>query len=75
MSTAHYRCASCGNLTRFTVVATRTTRAYYHYSVGGDLTIEDEEVLDERIDEVVCRWCGHGQGVELVEETVPESGS
>ena len=53
-----YRCTACGNLTRFDVVATRRTRAFHHFSVGGDLTVEDEEVLDERIDSVTCRWCG-----------------
>lgn len=53
-----YRCSACGNLTRFDVVATRRTRAFHHFSVGGDLTVEDEEVLDERIDSVTCRWCG-----------------
>jgi hypothetical protein len=53
-----YRCTACGNLTRFDVVATRRTRSFHHFSVGGDLTIEDEEVLDERIEEVACRWCG-----------------
>ena len=52
-----YRCSACGNLTRFDVVATRTTRAFHHFSVGGDLSIEDEAVLDERVDEVTCRWC------------------
>lgn len=59
-----YRCTACGNLTRFDVVTTRRTRAFHHYTVGGELTIEDEEVLDERVDEVVCRWCGHGAAVE-----------
>jgi hypothetical protein len=53
-----YRCSACGNLTRFDIVMTRTTRAFHHFSVGGDLTIEDEAVLDERVDEIVCRWCG-----------------
>ncbi|HZP29657.1 MAG TPA: hypothetical protein VFC99_11940 [Acidimicrobiia bacterium] len=53
-----YRCSACGNLTRFDVVATRRTRAFHHFSIGGDLAIEDEEVLDERIDSVTCRWCG-----------------
>lgn len=53
-----YRCNGCGNLTRFDVVATRRTRAFHHFSVSGDLTVEDEEVLDERIDTVECRWCG-----------------
>ena len=53
-----YRCSACGNLTRFDVVATRRTRSFHHFSVGGDLTIEEEEVLDERLDSVTCRWCG-----------------
>ena len=62
---ARYRCSACGNLTRFDVVATRRTRAYHHFSVGGDLTVEDEEVLDERIDSVTCRWCGaSGDAIE-----------
>jgi hypothetical protein len=60
-----FRCAACGNLTRFDVVASRRTRAFHHYSVGGDLTIEDEEVLDERIEQVTCRWCGaSGDSIE-----------
>ena len=63
-----YRCNGCGNLTRFDVVATRRTRAFYHFSVGGELTVEDEDVLDERIDTVECRWCGAG-GDSI--ETVP----
>jgi hypothetical protein len=62
-----YRCNGCGNLTRFDVVATRRTRAFHHFSVGGELTIEDEEVLDERIDVVECRWCGAtGDRIETV---------
>lgn len=72
-----YRCGGCGNLTRFDVVATRRTRAFHHYSVSGDLTVEDEEVLDERIDTVECRWCGASDDrIEIVpvdedSETVP----
>ena len=53
-----YRCAACGNLTRFDVVTSRRTRAFHHFSVGGELTIEEETVLDERVEEVTCRWCG-----------------
>lgn len=64
MADSRYRCAACGNITRFDVVADRRTRAYYHYSVGGELTVEDEEVLSENVVEVVCRWCGHGRSVE-----------
>jgi hypothetical protein len=63
-----YRCAACGNLTRFDVVTTRRTQAFHHFSVGGDLEIEDEAVLDERVEAVTCRWCGAG-GDQI--ETVP----
>jgi len=64
--TKRYRCSSCGNLTRFDVVALRRTRAYHHYSVGGDLRVEDEVVVDETVEEVSCRWCGSGAGVEVI---------
>jgi hypothetical protein len=62
-----YRCAACGNLTRFNVVTTRRTNAFHHFSVGGELTIEDEDLLDETVEEVTCRWCGNGKGVEVLE--------
>ena len=39
-----YRCAACGNLTRFDVTLTRRTRAFHHYSIGGELTVEDDGV-------------------------------
>ena len=63
---ARYRCTACGNLTRFDVVSTRRTRAYHHYSLGGALSVEDEQVLSEAIEEVTCRWCGRGTAVERV---------
>lgn len=62
-----YRCGACGNVTRFDVVATRRTRAFHHYSIAGELTIEDEDVLDERVEQVSCRWCGaSGDSIERV---------
>ena len=64
MVPARYRCAHCGNLTRFDVVLTRRTRRFHHYTVGGDLTVEDEEVLSEVVEEVSCRWCGTAKDVE-----------
>ena len=65
--TTRYRCSSCGNLTRFDVVGSRRTRAFHHYTVGGELTIEEEDVLDERIEQVTCRWCGaSGEKIEQV---------
>lgn len=45
-------------MTRFDVVATRRTRSFHHFTVGGDLTVEDEELLDEEFVDVSCRWCG-----------------
>ena len=68
MST-RYRCAACGNLTRFDVTVTRRTRAFHHYSIGGELTVEDEEVLSETVEDIACRWCGSGGNVQVLEET------
>ncbi len=75
MTTTRYRCTACGNLTRFDVTTTRQTKGFHHYSVGGELEVEDEEVLFETIDEISCRWCGHGRSVEAIDETaeVPAS--
>ena len=61
---SRYRCTACGNLTRFDVVATRRTRAFHHYSVGGELHIEEEELLSEVIEEVTCRWCATSKSVD-----------
>jgi hypothetical protein len=63
-----YRCTACGNLTRFDVVARRRTRAFHHYTVGGELEVEDVEVLEETVESVTCRWCGHGTAVEVLVE-------
>ena len=63
-----YRCAACGNVTRFDVTATRRTRAFHHFTIGGDLTVEDAEVLEERVESVSCRWCGSPRAVEALVE-------
>jgi len=63
-----YRCTACGNLTRFDVVTDRRTRAFHHYSVGGELRVDEEEVLSEEVVEVACRWCGHGRQIEVVHQ-------
>lgn len=64
-----YRCSACGNLTRFDVRVTRTTRAFHHYTVGGELEVEEAEVLAEVVDEVLCRWCGTGESVVEYDES------
>jgi hypothetical protein len=66
-SSTRYRCSACGNLTRFDVVTSRRTRAFHHYTVGGELRVEDEVVLAESVDEVTCRWCGTGTAVEAID--------
>jgi len=69
VTTTRYRCTACGNITRFDVTSTRRTRAFHHYTVGGQLEVEDTELLDEVVEEVACRWCGNGRSiVELSEE-------
>jgi len=75
VSPTRYRCTSCGNLTRFDVTTTRRTRAFHHYSVGGELTVEDVEVLDESVEEVSCRWCGSGTSVVEVPADAVTPGS
>jgi hypothetical protein len=64
--TTRYRCSACGNLTRFDVTCTRRTKAFHHFSLGGELTVEDEETLDESVETVVCRWCGSSEAVEVL---------
>jgi hypothetical protein len=53
-----YQCHACGNRTRFDVVVTRRTEAYYHFTIGGERAIEEETVLAESVESVRCRWCG-----------------
>ncbi len=39
--------------------------------------IEDEEILSRHVDEVVCRWCGHGRSVVEIaaeDQTLEEPG-
>lgn len=65
--TTRYRCGACGNLTRFDVLATRRTRAFHHYTVGGELSVDDEELIEERVEAVTCRWCGAtGEQIEEI---------
>ena len=75
MPPARYRCRACGNLTRFDVTTTRRTRAFYHFTVGGDLNVEDEEVLTEEVEDVSCRWCGTGSAVEVVSASAAAAAS
>ena len=69
-----YRCTDCGNKTRFDVTATRRTREFHHFSIAGELVIEESELLHEEVEPVVCRWCSSTDVETLeVDEPVPES--
>ena len=57
------RCDACGNKTRFDVLETKRLRSFHHYTLGGELTIEEEEVLDRDVERVVCRWCGSSDSI------------
>jgi transposase len=65
--TDQYRCAHCGNKTRFDVVESIRRRRFHHYSLGGELAIDEEEVLDRTVESVTCRWCDRSDGIEVVE--------
>ena len=52
-----YKCAACGNLTRFDVVRFQRVREFHHFTTGGDLEVEDEHTIEETIESVTCRWC------------------
>lgn len=67
-----YRCGSCGNRTRFDVFESKKTRSFHHYSLGGELRIEEEEVISHDIEGVVCRWCGSSSAIEVVESKVDQ---
>jgi hypothetical protein len=48
------------------VVESRRTRAFYHFTLGGELTVEEEEVLSADREAVTCRWCGSTDQIEEV---------
>jgi len=66
-TSVRYRCEACGNLTRFDVTTTRRTREFFHFSVGGDCTVEETAVLDETVEGVTCRWCDREDSVVKIE--------
>lgn len=64
-----YRCAACGNKTRFDVYDTVRRRRYEHADLGGEVRVEEEEILERSVERVVCRWCERS---DAVEELQPE---
>jgi hypothetical protein len=71
-----WRCARCGNLTRFDVTRSSRVREYVHLDLAGEPSVEETLVLEEVVEQVRCRWCDAADTVELVpragaEESVP----
>jgi hypothetical protein len=64
-----WRCAGCGNLTRFDVTRNRRTTEFWHFDLAGERAVEDTDVREEVLESVTCRWCGRGDAIELVERT------
>jgi hypothetical protein len=62
-----YRCSACGNKTRFDLTEAKRVRSFLHFTLGGELTVEEEEVLERTVEKVVCRWCGSETAVESSE--------
>ena len=58
-----YRCDGYGNVTRFDVIATSRTCRFAHYDLAGDVTIEEETVLEETVESVTCHWCGRSDAI------------
>jgi hypothetical protein len=66
-----WRCAGCGNLTRFDVVHTSRAREFWHVSLSGDGVVEDSTLLGESVESVTCRWCGRADAIEYVPRAGP----
>jgi hypothetical protein len=64
-----WRCAGCGNLTRFDVTRSSRTTEYWHFDLAGDHAVDAVEVLEERVERVTCRWCGRTDAIEVIERT------
>jgi hypothetical protein len=62
-----YRCAACGNLTRFDVESVERVRRYWHVDLAGEGRVEHDERLEGSVVAVTCRWCGAADGVEVVD--------
>ena len=70
-SAHRWRCAHCGNLTRFDVTRSSRVREFWHLDLAGAPTVEESEALVETIEEVRCRWCSKADAIEIVPRPQP----
>ena len=75
--TTRWRCAQCGNLTRFDVVRSSRVREFVHLDLAGEPRVEETEVLDDRVELVRCRWCASTDAIEVIQrvDTIAASGA
>ena len=64
---ATYRCAHCGNRTRFDVFERLERRRFMHFTLGGEAEVDEEEVLASDTLRIVCRWCDRDDAIEVAE--------
>jgi hypothetical protein len=58
-----YRCDAWGNKTRFDVYERKRVRTFQHFTLGGEMSVEEEETLDNEVERIVCRWCGSADSI------------
>ncbi len=74
-ASTRWRCAGCGNLTRFDVTRTRRTTEFWHFDLAGDHRVEDSSTDREDLASVTCRWCGRADAIELVSRAEADASS
>jgi len=74
-ATTRWRCAGCGNLTRFDVARSSRTTEYWHFDLAGEHRVEETRTEFESIDSVTCRWCGRSDAIELVSRAEADAAS
>jgi len=68
-----WRCAGCGNKTRFDVVRELRVAEYWHVDLSGEPQVEESRNLAERLVSVTCRWCGRADAIELIDRAEGEA--
>lgn len=66
-----WRCAHCGNLTRFDVERRRRSTEFWHLDLAGEPTIDSEVVAEDVVERVRCRWCNKEDAIEIIERPQP----
>jgi hypothetical protein len=48
------------------VVESLRRRRFQHYTLGGEMTVDEEAILDRTVESVTCRWCDRTDSIEQV---------